>query len=268
LPIREERDAVNRSKRMQEMLVTTVLLIFNEKDSIEPLTKAILKVYEENNIEGEVLLGDDGSTDGSFEICDKLSNKYENVRTFHHRADPETGHPNDNWNRAWTILHGFQRAEGEISIIMDGDYQYDPKEIPAMIDKINEGFDVVSGYRGNRADTWHRRFISSIYNLLFISTFFRIRIKDQNSGFKAFKTRFARKMRFDPTGYRGIHRFILPIAKYDGGKIIEIPVSHFDRTSGKSYIKTATVPFIFLSDLLFRFIPQFRKDIFSGRRRT
>ena len=140
--------------------------------------------------------------------------------------------------------------------------------VDEMIEKINEGFDIVSGYRGDRADKWNRRFISKVYNVLFISTIFRMKIKDQNSGFKAFRTEFARNMRFDPAGYRGIHRFILPIARYDGGKIIEIPISHFERTSGKSYIKTATVPFIFLSDLFFRFIPQFRKDIFSrgGRR--
>ena len=93
-----------------------------------------------------------------------------------------------------------------------------------------------------------------------------MKIKDQNSGFKAFDTEFAKKMRFDPTGYRGIHRFILPIAKYDGARIAEIPISHFDRKAGKSYIRTATVPFIFLSDLFLRFVPMFRKEIFSIRK--
>jgi len=164
------------------------------------------------------------------------------------------------------LLSKLNNAEHPLLIFIDGDHQYEPKEITTMIDKIREGYDVVTGFRGNRADTWNRRFISKVYNYLFISTFFRMKIRDQNSGFKAFDTKFARKMRFDPTGYHGIHRFILPIAKYDGAKIAEIPISHFDRKAGKSYIKTSTVPFLFLSDLFLRFIPRFRKDIFSHRK--
>ena len=247
--------------------VTTVLLIYNEKENIEPLTRDILDVYRASKINGEVLLGDDGSTDGSSEITDKIAMEYQNVRVFHHKADPENGHPTDNWNRAWTIYHGFQYAEGEITIIMDGDRQYEPREIPAMVEKIDEGWDVVSGSRKSRADTWDRRFISKVYNRIFISWLFGMDIKDQNSGFKAFRTKFARGIRFDPTGYRGIHRFILPIACYDGASITEIPVKHYDRPSGKSYIKTTTVPFIFLSDLLFRFLPTFGSEMFGRKRR-
>jgi dolichol-phosphate mannosyltransferase len=116
--------------------VTTVLLLFNEVENVEPLTRDIIKVYKDNNINGEVLLGDDGSTDGTGDACDKLADEFDNVRVFHHRADPESGHPIDNWNRAWTILHGFQRAEGDVVIIMDGDRQYEAKEIPDFIEKM------------------------------------------------------------------------------------------------------------------------------------
>ncbi len=241
--------------------VTTVLLLFNEKDNIEPLTRDILEVYRENSINGEVLLGDDGSSDGTGTISDSLADEFENVRVFHHKADPDHGHPVDNWNRAWTILHGFQKAKGEIVIIMDGDRQYEPKEIPLFLEKMKEGWDVVSGWRHKRADNWWRRLQSRTYNRIFISGFFGLEIKDQNSGFKAFRRELALRMPFDPHGYKGIHRFILPIAYVTGATITEVPIEHYDRPAGKSYIKTTTVPFIFLSDLIFRFRRRFSGDI-------
>ncbi len=241
--------------------LTTVLLIYNEKENIIPLTEDILEVYRSGEIDGEILLGDDGSEDGSHEICDQLAGKYDNVRTFHHRADPDNGHPTDNWNRAWTIRHGFEYAEGEIVIFMDGDRQYDAKEIPAFLEKMGEGWDVVSGWRNKRADNSWRRFQSRTYNRIFISGLFGMDIMDQNSGFKAFRRELALRMRFDPSGYRGIHRFILPIAYMAGASMTEIPINHFDRPAGSSYIKTYTVPFIFLSDMFLRFYPAFKGDL-------
>lgn len=241
--------------------VTCVLLLFNERDNVGPLTRDILRIYRENGIDGEVLLGDDGSSDGTGKICDGLAGEFDNVRVFHHRADPENGHPIDNWNRAWTILHGFQKARGDIVIIMDGDRQYDPSEIPLFLEKMKEGWDVVSGWRHRRADTWWRRLQSRTYNRIFISGFFGMDIRDQNSGFKAFRRELALRIPFDPRGYRGIHRFILPIAYITGATITEVPISHFDRPAGSSYIKTTTVPFIFLSDLLFRFMKRYGDDI-------
>ncbi len=241
--------------------VTTVLLLFNERANVEPLTRDIVNVYRENGIQGEVLLGDDGSTDGTGKVCDDLADEFENVRVFHHKADPENGHPIDNWNRAWTILHGFQKAEGDVVIIMDGDRQYEPKEIPLFLEKMRKGWDVVSGWRHKRADNWWRRLQSRTYNRIFISGFFGMDVKDQNSGFKAFRRELALRMPFDPRGYKGIHRFILPIAYVTGATITEVPIEHYDRPAGKSYIKTTTVPFIFLSDLLFRFRKRYSKDI-------
>ncbi|MFO8052267.1 MAG: glycosyltransferase [Thermoplasmatota archaeon] len=246
--------------------VTTVLLIFNEKENIAPLVKDILCVYDEHYINGEILLGEDGSTDGSAEVCDRMVDIYDRVRVFHHRADPENGHPVDNWNRAWTILHGFQRAKGDMVIIMDGDRQYEPEEIPHFMEKMKEGWDVVSGWRHKRADTPWRRFQSKAYNRIFISGVFGMDIKDQNSGFKAFRREMALRTPFDPRGYLGIHRFILPIFFMVGATITEIPIEHYDRPAGKSYIKTYTVPFIFLSDLFFRFLPRFGGNLRKMKR--
>jgi glycosyltransferase involved in cell wall biosynthesis len=134
---------------------TTILLIYNEEGNIKPLTKDIRKVYKKEKIDGEVLLVDDGSEDNSGKICDKLAEKYENVRVIHH--SPNRG-------RSYAIQTGFREGKGKVHIIMDGDYQYEPKEIPAFLKKIDEGFDVVTGFRASRADTPIRRFISRVYN--------------------------------------------------------------------------------------------------------
>ncbi len=221
----------------------TILLIYNEENNIEPLTKNILKVYKKNNICGEVLLVDDGSVDNSGKICDKLTEQFENVRVVHHPT---------NFGRSYAIQTGFKEAKGEVLIIMDGDYQYEPNEIPNFLKQVKDGCDVVSGLRVNRADDSIRRFISKTYNKWIIQKMFKLNVKDQNSGFKAFKKEVAENMGFDPDGFLGLHRFILPLAKIKGFSIKEIPISHYDRPSGKSYIKSYTVPLITLRDY-FRF---------------
>jgi glycosyltransferase involved in cell wall biosynthesis len=221
------------------MKCTTVLMLKNEEGNVGPLTEDILSVYEDRKIDGEVLLVDDGSTDRSGEICDQLAKDHPNVRAVHHET---------NLGRSYAIRTGFQQAKGDIVIIMDADRQYEPKQIPLFLSKMDEGFDVVTGWRKERTDTFIRRFISRTYNRFIIRRKFKLQIKDQNSGFKAFRREKAVAMGFDPEGYQGLHRFILPLAALKGLKIAEVPIVHYDRPSGKSYIKFYTVPFITLKD--------------------
>jgi glycosyltransferase involved in cell wall biosynthesis len=233
------------------MKCTTVLLIRNEEGNIEPLAKSVMDVYIKNKIDGEVLLVDDGSTDSSPAICDRLAKEDKMIRAVHHKV---------NKGRSYAIRTGFQRSKGDVVIIMDGDRQYDPNEIPAFLTKIDEGYDVVTGWRQHRTDTFIRRFISKTYNRYIIRRKYGLTIKDQNSGFKAFRKGKALKMGFDPEGYRGLHRFILPLAALNGMTIAEIPIAHFDRPSGKSYIKFYTVPFITLRDYR-RFNKEHKKQL-------
>jgi len=221
-------------------------MLKNEEGNVGPLTEDILAVYAEKNIDGEVLLIDDGSTDRSGEICDQLTKDHPNVRVVHHEK---------NLGRSYAIRTGFQQAKGEVVIIMDADRQYEPKQIPLFLSKMDEGFDVVTGWRRERTDTFVRRFISRTYNRFIIRRKFKLQIKDQNSGFKAFRREKAVAMGFDPEGYQGLHRFILPLAALKGMKIAEVPIVHYDRPSGKSYIKFYTVPFITLRDF-----SKFKKD--------
>jgi glycosyltransferase involved in cell wall biosynthesis len=221
-------------------------MLKNEEGNVGPLTEDILAVYAEKNIDGEVLLIDDGSTDRSSEICDQLAKDHPNVRAVHHEK---------NLGRSYAIRTGFQQAKGDVVIIMDADRQYEPKQIPLFLAKMDEGFDVVTGWRRERTDTFIRRFISRTYNRFIIRRKFKLQIKDQNSGFKAFRREKAVAMGFDPEGYQGLHRFILPLAALKGLKIAEVPIVHYDRPSGKSYIKFYTVPFITLRDF-----SKFKKD--------
>ncbi|MCE5295649.1 MAG: glycosyltransferase family 2 protein [Euryarchaeota archaeon] len=228
------------------MKCTTVLLIKNEEENVPPLTADILDVYKEFNIDGEVLLVDDGSTDRTPAVCDELVAKNERVRVVHHGV---------NKGRSYAIRTGFLEAKGDVVIIMDGDRQYEPKQIPQFLAKIDEGYDVVTGWRHQRTDTFIRKFISKVYNKRIIQKRFGLNVKDQNSGFKAFRREKAVAMDFNPDGYKGLHRFILPLASLKGLKIAEIPIVHYARPSGKSYIKFYTVPFITLGDF-----SKFKKD--------
>lgn len=221
-------------------------MLKNEEGNVGPLTEDILAVYADKKLDGEVLLIDDGSTDRSAEICDQLAKDHSNVRAVHHEK---------NLGRSYAIRTGFQQAKGEVVIIMDADRQYEPKQIPLFLAKMDEGFDVVTGWRRERTDTFIRRFISRTYNRFIIRRKFKLQIKDQNSGFKAFRREKAVAMGFDPEGYQGLHRFILPLAALKGMRIAEVPIVHYDRPSGRSYIKFYTVPFITLRDF-----SKFKKD--------
>jgi len=218
---------------------STILLLYNEEGNVRIQTQEVLDSYKNHGINGEILLIDDGSEDSSPMICDEMAERYKAVRAIHH---------NPNKGRSFAIKTGFMEAKGEISIIMDADRQYDADEIPRFIEKIEEGWDVVSGNRVTRKDDAIRRFISRTYNKWIIGRSIGMDIKDQNSGFKAFTDEAAKNMWFEPEGYLGLHRFILPLAAFSGYSITEIPIKHLDRPEGKSYIKFYSVPLITLRD--------------------
>ena len=125
---------------------------------------------------------------------------------------------------------------------------------------------MVSGYRHQRADVFYRKWESIVYNRLIIRWIFGLDVRDQNSGFKAFRKDAALRMGFNPDGYLGLHRFILPLAALKGLKIAEIPITHYPRKKGHSYIKFYTVPFITLRDYR-RFVKEHKNEIRTIRKR-
>lgn len=236
------------------MDVSTVLMIFNEEENIAPLTRDILAVYDASGLDGEVILVEDGSRDGSADVVRALAGEDPRVVAIYHDG---------NRGRSWAIRSGFDAARGEVTVIMDSDRQYEPKEIPDLVAKVREGWDVVSGRRDRREDRFDRKLISRVYNIIIVRGLLKTPVRDQNSGLKAFRSEFSKGMGFDPTGFLGLHRFILPLAHLRGGRILEVPCAHYERTAGKSYIKSTTVPFITLRDLL-----RFRKVYVKPARRA
>lgn len=236
------------------MDVSTVLMIFNEEDNIAPLTRDILAVYDASGLDGEVILVEDGSRDGSAEVVRALVGEDPRVVAIYHDG---------NRGRSWAIRSGFDAARGEVTVIMDSDRQYEPKEIPDLVAKVREGWDVVSGRRDRREDRFDRKLISRVYNIIIVRGLLKTPVRDQNSGLKAFRSEFSKGMGFDPTGFLGLHRFILPLAHLRGGRILEVTCAHYERPAGKSYIKSTTVPFITLRDLL-----RFRKVYVKPARRA
>ncbi len=222
------------------MQVSTVLMIFNEEQNIGPLVRDILSVYDEDGLDGEVICVEDGSLDGSAKVVRELAEEDPRVVAIYH---------GENRGRSWAIRSGFDAARGEVTVIMDSDRQYEPKEIPDLVAKVKEGWEVVSGRRDRREDRFDRKLISKVYNIIIVKGYLRTPVKDQNSGLKAFRSDFSKGMGFDPTGFTGLHRFILPLAHLRGGRILEVPCAHYPRPAGKSYIKSTTVPFITLRDL-------------------
>ncbi len=222
------------------MDVSTVLMIYNEEDNIEPLVRDILAVYDESGLDGEVICVEDGSEDGSAQVVARMTEEDPRVVAIYHEG---------NRGRSWAIRSGFDAARGEVTVIMDSDRQYEPKEVPDLVARVLEGWDVVSGRRDRREDRFDRKLISKVYNVLIVRGYLRTPVVDQNSGLKAFRSDFSKGMGFDPTGFAGLHRFILPLAHLRGGRILEVPCAHYERPAGKSYIKSTTVPFITLRDL-------------------
>lgn len=221
------------------MEVTTVLIIHNEEENLEPLILDIVEMYNERNIDGELLLVDDGSSDGSGKICDYFADKFSNVKVKHHLL---------NHGISYAMNTGFRYSEGDVVILMDADRQFEAEEIPKFIKEIENGSDVVSGMRLDRADKMMRRIASNIFNLI-VRKRFKFEVRDNNSGFKAFKKEVLESIDFNLREYDEPYRLLLLSAFLKDYSIKEIPVRHYPRYTGESHIKLSKAIFQSLRDL-------------------
>ena len=137
------------------MDVSVVVPAYNEEGTIKELAKQVLEIFKQNNYEGEIIFVNDGSTDATTEHCDSLSKDHPNITHIHfHR----------NKGKAAGLQAGFDAAKGDYVVTMDADLQDDPKEIPALIAKLQEGWDVVSGWKKKRHDPITKRWPSKLFN--------------------------------------------------------------------------------------------------------
>lgn len=200
--------------------LTVVVPLLNEEGSVEALAESVLAELERRPGRGELIFVDDGSTDRTPRILDRLATEHKRIRAAHLRR---------NFGKAAALTTGFRHARGRIVVTMDGDLQDDPTEIPRLLDKLEEGYDVVSGWKKERRDPWHKTIPSRFFNWT-TSAASGLRLADHNSGFKAYRREVLDEL--DLVGE--MHRFITVMAHWRGFAVTEIPVRHHPRTSGRT----------------------------------
>lgn len=218
--------------------------VFNEVEAIGPLYEATRQVMSELGRPWELIFINDGSSDGSDRKLDEIAAHDANVRVLHFRR---------NFGQTAAMMAGFDHAKGEVIIPMDGDHQNDPTDIPRMLEKINEGYDVVSGWRKDRQDNALQRNLPSIMANRLISRVSGVALHDFGCSLKAYRAEVIKGVRL----YGEMHRFLPIYAKWHGARITEIPVNHHARTTGSSKYGLERVVKVIFDLLTVKFMDKF-----------
>jgi glycosyltransferase involved in cell wall biosynthesis len=225
-------------------VISVVVPVHNEERSVALLYDELGSALEPFDSPWEAIFVDDGSTDGSFAALTRLHNSADNVRVVRLRR---------NFGKAAALRAGFDQAHGETVVTIDGDLQDDPAEIPRLLAKLDEGFDLVSGWKTRRRDPLSRRILSRIFNRV-TGAFSGVRLHDMNCGLKAYRAEVVRGLRL----YGELHRFIPVLAHYRGFRIAELPVNHRPREHGRSRYGVERYLRGFLDLLTVSFIGRYR----------
>jgi glycosyltransferase involved in cell wall biosynthesis len=199
-------------------VLSVVVPVHNEEESVAPLLDELAVALDEHD--WEAIFVDDGSTDGTFAALTRLHDERANVRVVRLRR---------NFGKAAALAAGFAHAGGETVITIDGDGQDDPAEIPRLLAKLDEGFDLVSGWKTRRRDPLARRALSRVFNAA-TSRLSGLRLHDMNCGLKVYRAEVVR----DVNLYGELHRFLPVLAHYEGYRVAELPVNHRPRAHGRS----------------------------------
>lgn len=206
---------------VQQPRVSAVVPVYNEVESIPLLVETIAGVMQQNGLSYEIVCVDDGSTDGSAELLRELARS---------RGDLKAVLLRRNYGQTAAMSAGFNNAVGQVIVTLDGDLQNDPTDIPRLIDKLEEGYDLVSGWRKDRQDAMVTRLIPSRIANWLIRKVTEVRIHDYGCSLKAYRSELVRDMNL----YGELHRFLPALAFIEGARIAEMPVTHHARRFGKS----------------------------------
>jgi glycosyltransferase involved in cell wall biosynthesis len=201
--------------------LSVIIPFYNEAKNIPTLFEELVRALEPTGWSWELLAIDDGSMDATFSLLKGEAQRRTQVKVVRLRK---------NFGQTAALSAGFDSAEGEIIVTMDGDLQNDPKDIPALVAKIGEGYDIVSGWREKRQDPFFSRRLPSLIANKVISWVTGVKLHDYGCTLKAFKREVAKHIRL----YGEMHRFIPAIASWMGVTIAEIPVNHRARKFGRS----------------------------------
>jgi glycosyltransferase involved in cell wall biosynthesis len=202
------------------MLISIIIPVYNEEENIIPLYLDILTQLHANEYNYEIIFVDDGSSDLTSKYVEAIQSKDNKVNLIKFRK---------NFGKAEALNSGFEFCQGDLIFTMDGDLQDNPIEFPRFISKINEGFDLVSGWKFDRKDPLEKRLPSKLFNKL-TGILTGVRIHDFNCGFKVYRKEVAKSIRL----YGEMHRYIPAIASWKGFRVGEIKVEHRKRIHGVS----------------------------------
>jgi dolichol-phosphate mannosyltransferase len=205
-------------------VISVVIPVFNEVDSLRPLHAELAEVARREVLDVEVLLIDDGSTDGSWKVIQELAAQEGRVHGVRFRR---------NFGKAAALSAGFHAARGDVIVTLDADLQDDPAEIPRFLAALEgsdeQALDVVSGWKRVRRDPWHKVWPSRVFNWM-VSRVTGVRLHDHNCGMKCYRADVFREIRL----YGELHRFIPVLAAARGFKVGEITINHRPRKFGHS----------------------------------
>ncbi len=202
-------------------LISIIIPVFNESDSIGYLLDEVLNVMYSNKLNFEIVVVNDGSQDSTSNVLDELTIKIKELSVISLRT---------NYGQTAAMAAGFDNSNGDVVITLDGDLQNDPTDIPKLISHINEGYDLICGWRYNRKDKLiNRRIPSKIANKL-IANVTGLKLHDYGCSLKAYRKEILDDIKL----YGELHRFLPVLAKIEGAKIKEIKVNHRSRKYGSS----------------------------------
>jgi glycosyltransferase involved in cell wall biosynthesis len=225
-------------------MLSITVPIFNEERNIEPLHEKLVQALEKIGQPFEMVLVNDGSSDASAAALDALAARDHRVKVVHFRR---------NYGQTAAMMAGIRYASGDIIIPMDGDMQNDPADIAKLLEKLDEGYDVVSGWRRDRKDSVLQRTLPSRVANLLISWISGVHLHDYGCSLKAYR----RDVLKDVKLYGEMHRFIPIYASWEGGRVTEVPVTHHPRLHGESKYGVDRVVKVVLDLIVVQFLARY-----------
>src|SRR5437667_1072493 len=218
-----------------------VVPFFNEQENIPPLYMKLTEVMDGIGEPYELVFVDDGSKDNTFKVLSEIYEHDRRVNIVRLRR---------NFGQTAALKAGFDFARGEVIISMDGDLQHDPDEIPRFVEKIEEGYDLVSGWRHQRKDAWLTRQVPSRVANWMMAKLSGIELHDFGTTFKAYRREIIQEIQL----YGELHRFIPALAGSSGAKIAEVPIENPHRKNGKSNYGIGRTIRVFLDLVIVKFL--------------
>lgn len=219
-PKNESSHSQHFKKRYKFRKVSVLVPLMNEEGSLGTLSKQIIAVFENISPDYEILFVDDGSTDNSLKIIKDLSRSNNKIRYISFRK---------NYGKSAALNMGFKNVTGDVVITMDADLQDDPAEIPHLLEELQKGYDLVSGWKKKRHDPFIKKYSSRFFNYV-TKVMSGIKIHDFNCGLKAYRKAVVKSI----TIQGELHRYIPVLADWKGYKVSEIVVKHHPRRYGKT----------------------------------